>query len=310
MKRRLSLFVIILTILALCLSGCAIKVHQNVPEKGTAFMWEVKAREGGGKLYLLGSIHVGKDDLYPLKPVITNAFESSDVLAVECDAMAALQRPDYMDLMAKLMYTDGTTVKDHIPADLYEKTDAFLKEKGLSLKLFSMFKPVVISDSILDLAMEEWGYSSDKGIDNYFIDLAREKGMELVEIESVDFQFDLLAGFSDEIQALDLEQTLNEIDSYGQTLDSMFSYWENGDVEHFEELIFEDDGSLTPEEEELYKAYEKQMYDDRNLHMADKAEEYLKTGKTTFFVVGSAHMVGETGIVNLLRERGYEVVQK
>ena len=67
---------------------------------------------------------------------------------------------------------------------------------------------------------------------------------------------------------------------------------------------------MTPEQKELYQEYEKQMFDDRNLHMADKAEEYLKTGKTTFYVVGSGHMVGETGIVKLLRERGYQVIQK
>jgi uncharacterized protein YbaP (TraB family) len=52
------------------------------------------------------------------------------------------------------------------------------------------------------------------------------------------------------------------------------------------------------------------MFDDRNLNMADKAEEYLKTGKTTFYIVGAGHMVGETGIIKLLRDRGYTVVQQ
>ena len=60
----------------------------------------------------------------------------------------------------------------------------------------------------------------------------------------------------------------------------------------------------------MYREYEKIMFDDRNLNMADKAEEYLKTGKTTFYIVGAGHMVGETGIIKLLRDRGYTVVQQ
>ncbi|HOK42939.1 MAG TPA: TraB/GumN family protein, partial [Thermoclostridium caenicola] len=103
MKRRLLLLVLILTVLSLCFGACTVKVHQSLPETGSVFMWEVKAKEGDGKLYLLGSIHVGYDGLYPLNPVITNAFEQSDVLAVECDTIAALERPDYLKLAEKLL---------------------------------------------------------------------------------------------------------------------------------------------------------------------------------------------------------------
>ena len=314
MTRRSLLFLIALTVLSLIFSGCTVKVYQQEPvkepDKGSVFMWEVEAKEGDGKLYLLGSIHVGKDDMYPLNPIITNAFESSDVLAVECDTTTVAQRPDFLQIMEKVMYTDGTTVQDHIPEDLYEKTDALLQEKGLSIRYFSLYKPIILAQNIINLYLEEWGYSAEKGIDVHFINLARERDMEIIEIESVEFQYDMIGGLSDEIQIMDLESALEGIDTYKSDLDDMFNFWIAGDIESFEELIFQEDTSLTPEQKELYQEYEKQMFDDRNLHMADKAEEYLKTGKTTFYVVGSGHMVGETGIVKLLRERGYQVIQK
>lgn len=318
MKRKLLSFVLILSLLFLAFSGCTVKVADNGPEeepgkepaKGTVFMWEVRAREGSGKLYLLGSIHVGRADMFPLSPTITNAFENSDALAVECDVTTLYQRPDYLELMEKVMYTDGTTIRDHIPEDLYEKVDTLLKERGLSIKYFSLYKPIILSQNISNLLLEEWGYSSDNGIDVHFINLAREKGMEIIEIESVDFQLDLLGGFPDKIQVLDLKETVEDTESYKEAMENMFSLWTAGDVERFEELIFQEDTSLTAEEKELYREYEKQMFDDRNYNMAAKAEEYLKTEKTIFFVVGSGHMVGETGVVKLLRDRGYEVVQK
>ncbi|MBQ7160413.1 MAG: TraB/GumN family protein, partial [Clostridia bacterium] len=46
---------------------------------------------------------------------------------------------------------------------------------------------------------------------------------------------------------------------------------------------------------------------DRNIGMADKAEEYLAAGQKTFFAVGTGHMVGEGGIADLLTQRGYTV---
>ena len=79
MNRRSLLFLLVLTVLSLIFNGCTVKVYQQEPvkepDKGSVFMWEVEAKEGDGKLYLLGSIHVGKDDMYPLNPIITNAFD-------------------------------------------------------------------------------------------------------------------------------------------------------------------------------------------------------------------------------------------
>jgi uncharacterized protein YbaP (TraB family) len=276
--------------------------------RGTAFMWEV--RDGEAKLYLLGSIHAAKGELYPLKPVIMEAFEESDVLAVECDVTAITSRPDYLDLMKKVMYNDGTTIKDHIPDDLYEKADAILRENGLSIGLYIKYKPFMLASIISSCKLSEWGYDPYNGIDIHLIGLAKEMDKDVAEIESADFQYEMLGGFSDEIQLLELRNTVEGIESSREFMDEMFRYWVEGDVKSFEELVFQEDESLSPHEIELNREYEKRLFDDRNVGMVQKAEEYLKSGKTYFFVVGAGHMVGETGIIKLLRDKGYDVVQK
>jgi uncharacterized protein len=43
--------------------------------------------------------------------------------------------------------------------------------------------------------------------------------------------------------------------------------------------------------------------------MVAKIEGFLKTGQTYFVVVGSGHLVGSKGIVNVLKEKGYMVQQ-
>jgi len=52
------------------------------------------------------------------------------------------------------------------------------------------------------------------------------------------------------------------------------------------------------------------LLDNRNVGMAAKIEPFLKAkGSPLFVAVGSAHMVGDTGLVNLLKKKGFEVEQ-
>lgn len=50
-------------------------------------------------LYLLGSIHVGSEDMYPMGQHILDAMEAADVLAFECDTASAQAQAAYQELM-------------------------------------------------------------------------------------------------------------------------------------------------------------------------------------------------------------------
>lgn len=306
MKKPFGRLITILFAMLLLFSGCS-RMNQK---QGSVFMWEVTAKEGSGKLYLLGSIHAGKEGLYPLNETIQKAYESSDVLAVECDVSTLLQRANLQEIMKKMMYQDGTTLKDHLSPELYEKAEAALKKYGMSIDLFAQMKPFAISSMILSSQMNEWGYDSENGIDMYFLNKAHDEDKTIVEIESVEFQYDLLGGFPDEIQAIELESALEGPDASKEFLDQTFELWSKGDVKRMEALMLKEDNSISEEQKEAYEAYEKAMFDDRNTSMTLKAEEYLKEGHATFFVVGSGHMVGKTGIVQQLSDKGYKVTQK
>jgi uncharacterized protein YbaP (TraB family) len=52
------------------------------------------------------------------------------------------------------------------------------------------------------------------------------------------------------------------------------------------------------------------MVTDRNLAWMPPIEGLLAGDSDTMVVVGSLHLVGEDGLVNLLRKRGYRVEQE
>jgi uncharacterized protein YbaP (TraB family) len=43
--------------------------------------------------------------------------------------------------------------------------------------------------------------------------------------------------------------------------------------------------------------------------MASRIEEFLRTKETYFIVVGAGHLVGNKGIIEILRGKGYQVEQ-
>ena len=63
------------------------------------------------------------------------------------------------------------------------------------------------------------------------------------------------------------------------------------------------DSTHTPEE--ITRA----ILTDRNPHMADAAEQFLKGKEPAFLVVGAAHLVGKDGVAAILAQRGYKVEQ-
>jgi uncharacterized protein YbaP (TraB family) len=64
---------------------------------------------------------------------------------------------------------------------------------------------------------------------------------------------------------------------------------------------------LSEAEAALMEEYNAKMLTERNIAMAEFARTQLLSGDTVFMAVGAAHMVGEDGIVSLLREMGYTV---
>lgn len=276
----------------------------------TPLMWQVTAPDGQ-IMYLFGSIHVGDETIFPLPAAVTDAFDRCDYLAVECDIVAFEQNwTAQMALAENMIYTDGRTVADDIGQELYDKAMAVLTELepelnlgGVPLGMLDMFKPYMWTSLLSDVAVARSGLSSDYGLDRHFLTEGKAHDMEILEIESAEEQFALLLGFSPPLQMLLLESSL-EVDSAAQSLKMLFTLWKQGNEQTLELLLTSDDESMPAK---LAKEYNDAMMVRRNLNMAKAAERYMAEGKTVFYVVGLAHMLGEGGIVDLLRQDGYVV---
>ncbi len=268
---------------------------------GRGFLWEVEHK--GNKVFLLGSMHLADESFYPLNPAMEEAFEEAEYLGVEVDVSKGAD-PAVQKLILSLgSYQDGSTIKDHVAKETYDKLAALLEENGIPGGSFDAFKPWVIEVTLQGMQASMSGMDGQVGIDLYFITKAMERKLPIIELESFESQLQMFDGFSDELQEASLNAAIDGFSEIDDGLEAMAEMWKTGD----EEALLELTASVSENEE-----YNQAMLVDRNQAMTEKVVGYLNEEKpaTYLIVVGAAHMLGETGIVTALEEQGYTVTRR
>jgi len=262
-----------------------------------SFLWELKTP--AGNCYLLGSVHVLKQEYYPLRPVIETAFAGCEALAVEVDLSPEKIMPAGMKMLDQGMCKGEETIKDHLTPEAYTEAEKAMKAMGLDISGFLKFKPWMLASLIQQKELGELGFDANYGIDLYFLKQAAGK-KEILELEGVDFQLGLFAGLTKEESSGFLLSTLLEVEKMGEATDVIIRAWLAGDTEAMAKIVL-DDIKSTPELLPFFK----KLVDDRNRRMADRIVEYIDARKKFFVVVGAMHLIGEQGIVRLLHDRGF-----
>ena len=276
---------------------------------GHPLFWEVSDTQGH-TLYLFGSIHVGDDSAYPLPDMVNQAYEHSDTLAVESDVLAASQDAALMtELLNGFHYTDGSTIADHIPSQLYEQARSLLQQRGLYAPQLDAYNPVFWYLLVSQGDPATTTLTSDKGIDMHFLTRAHAEGKPILEIEPIEEHYAYLTGLDEQIGIYLLNNAVQYAPMLPIATQRMYNAWKVGNAA----AIAQDDelsDQLAPEERAILTRFNDQILHQRNASMAEKAEEYLQSGQTCFYVVGVSHMLGSDGIVARLMQKGYTVVQR
>ncbi len=268
------------------------------PEK--SFLWKIQSESN--TVYVLGSLHFSKKEIYPLRQKIEDAFDRSDFLVVEAN-VNDIRQGDVQKLMENALYPENDSLEKHLAAEAYERVKKEMSRLGIPPELTNRQKPWFLSMTIVALESVKLGLDPKLGIDMHFLSKAEGK-KKILELESLDYQIQVLSGFSDKDQELFLLYTLKDLNILGQELDKMIRAWTSGDVKAMESLMTKS----VAEEERLSSIYEKLVYE-RNKNMVSKIENFLKTKETYFVIVGAGHLVGSKGIVELLKKDGYRVEQ-
>jgi uncharacterized protein len=265
------------------------------------FLWSVRSKTS--TVYVLGSVHFLKQESYPLNPAIEAAFDRSSILAVEAN-VSDPSKADLQNLMSRAVYPDNDALDRHLSPQTYREAEKEAERIGLPIELIQKQKPWYLALTLEALELMHLGFDPRYGVDVHFLSRAATSKKKVVELESIDEQINLLSGFSDSDQELLLLYTLKSLNVLSREINSIVKAWTTGDARGVESIL-----TQSIREEPKLAPMMRKLLDDRNVKMVSKIEGFLKTSQTYFVVVGAGHLVGNKGIVNLLKERGYPVQQ-
>ena len=146
-------------------------------------------------------------------------------------------------------------------------------------------------------------FSTNDGIDTYVQTLGKEQGKKVLGLESIDEQIHALFGSQTlERQTQLLMCMVRHQDLQMQWAGELVNAYYAQDLKSIKDITdqkYNDECDSTPEEENT-------LIYGRNANWVN-AMPGIMNEQPTFFAVGAAHLVGEKGLINLLRNQGFSV---
>ena len=263
-------------------------------------VWKISGNGIKKPSYILGTHHGCPFTYCDSIPGLMKTFDKVDNIIGEINMIEfAEMSPERMQKMqAMMMMPADTSLLSLFSTEEAAKVNEWLgKKMGASLEMLSVMKPMTIMVTVQNKEMMEVipEIATMTTIDKYMQTLGQRKGKTIGELETADYQMELLYGNSLEEQADALLEMIDHEDSKG-LLQQLTDAYKSQNLDT------------------LWKVFQEQMtgyeYDAivkvRNLNWEKQMKELLPK-QSTLFVVGAGHLPGESGMINLLREAGYKV---
>lgn len=284
------------TLLLICIASVA----------NAQLLWKISGNGLTKPSYVIGTHHLAplsiKDSIAGLQKALDEAQQVYGELN-----MAEMQSPATIQKMQNMMMIQNdTTLKSLLTPQEYEITSKFCKENlMLDLAVAPKLKPAMIQNSaIVIVYIKHVGnFNPQEQLDTYFQTQATQKGKKVAGLETADFQFNLLYnGTSLRRQAQQMMCILNNLDKGVEQLKELTAAYMKQDLTTMQRISDErDNDQCDPLPGEM-----EAMIDNRNIAWAEKLPVIMKEAPT-FVAVGALHLTGQKGLLNLLKQKGYQV---
>lgn len=249
-------------------------------------------------VYLAGSIHLLKPGFYPLPPQYEQAFELAGKLVLEVDTAKLNPAEVQQKTLSFGSLPPAKKLNDVLPASTYDQLAQALLQYGAPITHFQRFKPNLVIQQLALFALLSVGYNLEAGLEHHFRSRAATK--TVLELESFDFQLDLLLNVPMQTQVEMTQSMLDQLPGFEPVTADLVSAWLRGDDETLGAVSAAQIGD-TPR----LIAFNQALIEKRNHSMKEAIVGYLHADGSYFVLVGAAHLIDKEGIPALLTEAGY-----
>jgi len=293
---------------------------------------------GQNRAYIMGSIHIGREDWYPLASIAEEAMERADIFAFEIDLGASggpcicedcahecAAHPDVDEcicmLMEMMFLPEGTFLDDFLPPDVFESfMEALETFPGILVDAVMHMRPTTVSEIIMyQLVAPMLELSSEHSIDMYVYNRANELGRPSIGLTDFNDHIRFVSGMPDEYQ-IATARYFSDYDTMLSEIEELAYIYETQDIQTLASLVQTDlseayaayhAGELSAGGLALSRYWHYTVGNYRSDFFARQIADLLTQTEepTTFFItVGIAHLSREINVFHVLEGMGFEVI--
>ncbi|MEP7248086.1 MAG: TraB/GumN family protein [Gammaproteobacteria bacterium] len=252
-------------------------------------------------VYLAGSVHLlrAKDAVLPA--AFNRAYADSDALVMEIDLDDLNPIASQGWMLEHGMFQDDSTLADTIGKQRSERVELAGNKLGLPVEALQMMEPWLVAMTLAQMQYMKLGFDPEQGVEKQLERKAAADHKQITGLETLEEQLGLLDGMSYEDQSRFLDLTLEEMGEMEGETDSLLSAWRTGNTQKL--------ASTLSEEYRVAPALYRMLVADRNKRWMPQLEKLLKSDKDYMVIVGTLHLVGSGGLLELMKARGYDAKQ-
>lgn len=252
-------------------------------------------------IYLFGTFHLLPPSLDWLNDELRANLASADALYLEADVQSSEAQAQVQMLILLLgLNPQGVTLSSMLDAEATALLASVAPSVGASPQMLDPMRPWLASIVLSVVQMQALGFDPEAGVEKSLLAAVAGTGVEIGYLETAERQVRAVADLPDDVQVRGFTEGLREMERTPAMLDEMVRAWAAGDVETIDRMVNDEMRLQTPE---MYEA----LIVQRNRDWVPQILTLLDGQGTIFIAVGAAHMSGENGVVELLRESGVSV---
>lgn len=256
-------------------------------------LWKISGNGITKPSYLYGTVHLICSSDFTLSPQLKKSMAQSEKLYLEID----MDDPAMNMKMLQLSMLKGKKLSDFFSEADYNKLNAFFRDSiGMPLAMLNTMKPFVLFSMI---TLKTMPCDKHESYEMSLVKMAKEQTKEVLGLETIEDQMKVFDDMPDSVQAQMVMRYVNEFDKQKADFQNMIDMYKAEDLDGLYSYIMSSPDIEGAQDVLLFN---------RNQKWIPVIEAAIKE-EPTFFAVGAGHLAGEKGLIQLLKDKGYEVIK-
>lgn len=228
------------------------------------------------------------------------ALSASDAIYFEADVWSGGEQHMAAIVQEHGINPEGVTLSASMSKEAWNTVSAYAAQYGIPAEGLEQLQPWLATVTLGMVSLMAQGYDQNSGVDMRLHSQLSAEARELRFFEGAEEQIRFLADLPLETQISMLLDTVRQASETPDAVDRMLEAWLAGDLEALDEIGNHPMQEFSPGLFDALIVY-------RNESWVDDLSNLMDTPGVYFVAVGTLHLPGEYGIIELMRERGFDV---